>query len=308
MTHPLEIIDGLFFIQRGYLNGNHFVYRSREPVLIDTGYLTHFEATERTIRELGVNPAQVKQIINTHTHCDHMGGNRIIQGQSGCGIALHHIGKHLVEKHDDWATWYRYFNQEAEFFECTHGLEDGEAISIGPHVFEVLYTPGHASDQIVLYNEENQVLLSSDALWERDIAVLNIRVEGSTAPFRWLESLERLQGLQVKEVYPGHGPPFEDFEGALARSRKRLQSYLEHAPRIGADLLKKIFVYTLLMKPGLPEASFMDYLMSTHWFPETVDLYFEKGYNLLYRETLGLLLERDIVIQDQGRLYAQVPA
>ncbi len=33
----IEILDDLFFIERGYLNCNHFVYRSPAPVLIDSG-------------------------------------------------------------------------------------------------------------------------------------------------------------------------------------------------------------------------------------------------------------------------------
>jgi len=38
-THVIEIMKDLFFVERGYLNGNHFVYRGTKPVLIDTGYL-----------------------------------------------------------------------------------------------------------------------------------------------------------------------------------------------------------------------------------------------------------------------------
>ena len=38
----LEITDDLFFIERGYLNGNHFVFRSKDPILIDTGYISDF--------------------------------------------------------------------------------------------------------------------------------------------------------------------------------------------------------------------------------------------------------------------------
>ena len=36
--NAIEIMKNLFFIERGYLNANHFVYRSEKPVLIDTGY------------------------------------------------------------------------------------------------------------------------------------------------------------------------------------------------------------------------------------------------------------------------------
>ena len=49
-----EILKDLFFIERGFLNGNHFVYQSKAPVLIDTGYISGFDETEKSITELGV--------------------------------------------------------------------------------------------------------------------------------------------------------------------------------------------------------------------------------------------------------------
>jgi hydroxyacylglutathione hydrolase len=158
----IEIIDDLFFVERGYLSGNHFVFRSESPVLIDTGYISHFNETERLIFGLGVNLNDVSLIINTHTHCDHIGGNRIIQQRSGCDIALHKVGKHFIDTKDDWSTWWRYYNQEAEFFKCTKSLEDGDIVSLGPHKLQVIYTPGHASDGIVLYSSNEKFIISSD--------------------------------------------------------------------------------------------------------------------------------------------------
>jgi len=43
----VEMMKDLFFIERGYLNSNHFVYRSEQPVLVDTGYISDFAVTER---------------------------------------------------------------------------------------------------------------------------------------------------------------------------------------------------------------------------------------------------------------------
>jgi len=296
----------LFFVQRGYLNGNHFAYRSVEPVLIDTAYASHFSVTERILTDLGIDLSRTRLIVNTHCHCDHIGGNRAIQERSQCAIALHEIGKHFIETRNDWATWWKYFGQEADFFNCSIGLHDGDRLAIGPHVFDVIYTPGHASDGIVLYNSRSKVLLSSDTLWEHDMAVMNIRVEGSAACFRMLESLRRLEPLDVEIVYPGHGKPFADMSQAIARTRKRLESFIGDGKRVGNDLLKKIVIYTLMMKEEVDETSFLQILMKTHWFRETVDLYFDGDYPGKYDSIMKGLLGRGIVKSRQSMLFTTV--
>ncbi len=129
---PIEIMNDLFFIERGYLNGNHFVYRSKDPVLIDTGYISDFDLTAESIKSLGVSISDVRLIITTHCHSDHVGGNKIIQERSGCDIALHRFGKHFMDTKDDWATWWKYFGQDADFFDPTKALEDGDGETAEP--------------------------------------------------------------------------------------------------------------------------------------------------------------------------------
>jgi len=301
-----EILEDFFFVERGYLNGNHFVYRSASPVLIDTGYVADFADTKKAITGLGVRLSDVSLIVNTHTHCDHIGGNAAIQQQSGCDIALHRIGKHFTDTRDDWSTWWRYYNQEARFFQCTRSLEDGDVVSIGPHDFHVFHTPGHASDGIVLYDRREKILLSSDTLWENDVAVMTLRVEGSGALFQMQDSLEKIASLDVKRVYPGHGTPFENAPKAIEKSRKKIEAYLKDRTLIGRDLLKKILMYTLLMKKGMKEKDVFPYLMDTIWFPETVDFYFNADYKGIYSEIMSGLLQRGVVRRDQGTLFPEV--
>ncbi len=230
-----EILPDFFFIERGYLNGNHFAWRGERPVLVDTAYLPHVDATLEILAGIGVDPARTAQILTTHCHCDHVGGHRRIQALSGCGIALHPLGRHFIESRDDWSTWWRYYDQPAEFFDCTRSLEDGETVEVGPYRFTVLHTPGHSADGLVLYCAAEKVLLSSDALWEKDVPVVTVRVEGSRALFDAIRSLERIASLEVHRVYPGHGPGFEDVPAAVARSRERLQRYLQQPQELGRD-------------------------------------------------------------------------
>jgi len=304
--YPTEIIDNLFFIERGYLSGNHFVYRSMSPILIDTGYISQITESERLLSEMGVNLTDVSLIINTHTHCDHIGGNSLIQRKSGCDIALHKVGKHFIDTKDDWSTWWRYYNQEAKFFNCTKTLEDGDTVAIGPHRFQIIYTPGHASDGIVLYNSDEKFIISSDTLWENDMAVMTLRIEGSTALFRMQESLQKIERLDIKTVYPGHGKPFTDFREAISRCKLKIKKCMQNREVIGNDLLKKIIVYTLLMKVSVNENDFLPYLMGTYWFKETIDLYFNGEYGMKYRETMDTLLKRGVVKREKGSLFTTV--
>lgn len=304
----IEILEDLFFIQRGYLNANHFVSRSPRPVLIDTGYKGDLEETSQSIEALGVDLADISLIINTHTHCDHIGGNLAVQKRSGCEVALHPIGRHFIDTRDDWSTWWRYFGQDADFFDCTRSLADGEVIRIGRHRFTVIYTPGHAADGIVLYHERERLLFSSDTLWENDLAVMTERVEGSAAVFRMLASLDRIAALDVRRVYPGHGPPFDDFSGAIHRARRRLNGYLQDRRRIGQDLLKKIIVYTLLMRKSVAVDRFYPLLMQTHWYPETIDRYFQGACQAKYDEIIDAFVRRDVIRCRQNRYLTTVPS
>jgi hydroxyacylglutathione hydrolase len=301
-----EILKDLFFIERGYLNSNHFVYRSKSPVLIDTGYIADFNETAGVINDLGISLSDVTLIINTHTHCDHIGGNKAIQEASGCDIALHKVGKYFIDSRDDWSTWWRYYSQEADFFNCTQSLEDGQMIIVGPYEFQVIYTPGHASDGIVLYNRKEKILISSDTLWENDMAVITIRVEGSRALFDMQESLEKIESLDVKMVYPGHGRPFSNIKEAISKSEEKLEGYFHHPEEIGDDLIKKIMIYTLLMKRAIGENALFPYLMGTYWFKETIDLYFNGEYELKYNEIIRTFNKRGIIRRKNGNLFTIV--
>ena len=292
---PVEFLENLYFVERGFLNANHFIYAGNEPELIDTGYIGGIAETIQTMEQCGVSPGNIQRIVTTHCHCDHIGGHRYIQEQSGCRIVLHPVGKHFIDHRDDWSTWWRYYGQEAEFFNATDTIEDDSRLVIGPHEFRVFHTPGHAADMVVLYHPGEKLLLSSDALWENDMGVITQRVEGSAAVINSLASVSRLADLDVRRVYPGHGAAFSDFTGAVERTRDRLQRYLQSPTRVGQDVLKKIMVYTLLMHGSVSRPVFFDMLMATHWFPETVTLYFGGRFREKYDEVLEGLMESGAV-------------
>ncbi|MDZ4163868.1 MAG: MBL fold metallo-hydrolase [Smithellaceae bacterium] len=301
-----EISNNLFFIERGWLNANHFVFNGKKKILIDTGYITDFEETKRWIETTGVDLRSVDLIVSTHSHCDHIGGNNKIQEISKCQIAIHRIDKQLIDAKDDWSTWYRFYDQEAEFFPVDIALEEGEHISLDGLKLEVIHTPGHARGGISFYCPEERFLISSDALWDGDIGVLNTIVEGKEAPILAMASLEKISPLDIRVIYPGHGGIITDPKGTIKKCKKRLEDFIKDPLKLGKDHLKKILIWTLLMKRGHSVSDFFDYLMTTHWFRAVVDLYFEGRYQEKFDELIEEFLRRNTVYIKDGYYHTSI--
>ncbi len=297
-----QITENFYFIERGYLNSNQFLFRGERPVLIDTGYITHLDHTRALVSALGVDPRNVALILTTHCHCDHVGGNRFFQEQSGCEVALHPLGKRWMDSHDDWNPWWRYFDQQAVFFDATRGIEDGEKIAIGKREWEAIYAPGHARDLIVLYNRDDRVLISSDALMENDTPPLVPAVEGEDCLENALYSLEKIEELDVRLVFPGHGSPFEDVKTALARARKCIERYREKPEEMGREIIKKAIIFQLLIRGRASEQSFSSLITGSPWYRDLCERYLGGEREAVYQEIMGDFLGRGIVFRKNGML------
>ncbi|HUW65656.1 MAG TPA: MBL fold metallo-hydrolase [Spirochaetia bacterium] len=302
------IADNFYFVERGWLNANHFVFNGRHKVLIDTGYKAHLAQTLGLIQQTGMAPHSVGTIISTHSHSDHIGGNRFIQDLSGCEIAMHPIDRHFIETQDDHHTWWSYYDQQADFFPVHRSLEDGETVELDGLGLEVLHVPGHAAGQIALYCPKFRFLIAADAVWQGDFGVLTPVVEGATAPFLQQRSLERLAALPVSVIYPGHGGVIHGARESIDRCRKRIERFLAEPAAMARDQIKKIVLYTLLMKRGYHEADFFPYLMTTLWYPQTVDLFFQGQYQGVYDDVMEELVRKNLVIRANQQLTAALKA
>ncbi|MBU0516435.1 MAG: MBL fold metallo-hydrolase, partial [Proteobacteria bacterium] len=192
------------------------------------------------------------------------------------------------------------------FFPIHGSIDEGDEIRFGDFRWIVFYTPGHGAGMICLYEPDRKWLISADALWESDVGVMTPRVEGMDVAWRALDSVAKLAGLQVELVLPGHGKPFTDFQGAIRRVAERLRGFRDDPPKMGRDQIKKILVYAVMMKDGLPEKGLLDYLMSVPWYPDTVDLFFDSTYEATLNEVLSELSERGILYVEHGQYRTTV--
>lgn len=136
---------------------------------------------------------------------------------------------------------------------------------------------------------------------------MNLAVEGSRALFDMAASIEKIAGLPVDTVYPGHGPPFSDFAGAVDRSRRRIERFLSDPEAVGADVVKKIMIYTLLMHRQIPKETFFELISSAPWFDLTAERYFGGDSPAVFERFFAELSQRGLIVEGTGGLTTPVP-
>jgi glyoxylase-like metal-dependent hydrolase (beta-lactamase superfamily II) len=243
--HDHPALAGLVVLERGWLSSNNVLVPAAGDddgaTLIDTGHVTHAEQTLALVRH-ALRGAPLAAIVNTHLHSDHCGGNATLVAALGARIRIPPGQAEAVRRWDDEALSYAPTGQLCDRFEADATIAPGDVVEAGGRRFEVLAAPGHDPDSVMLFDPRAGLLISADALWENGFGVVFPEMDGEPGFGDVGAVLDRIERLNVGLVVPGHGSPFTDVDGALARARARLASFVadpaKHA-RHGAKVLLK---------------------------------------------------------------------
>jgi len=148
-----------------------------------------------------------------------------------------------------------------------HGtLHPGDVLEAGGRRFEVLHAPGHDPDSVMLFDAARGLLISADALWEHGFGVVFPEMDGEPGFDDVGAVLDAIEALPVKLVVPGHGEPFTDVAGALARARSRLSSFRAEPARHAKHGVKVLIKYHLMEVREQGEEALMRWAAATPLF------------------------------------------
>ena len=176
--------------------------------LIDAGTGMNFETVTRNMGKFGLKPSDIKLLINTHCHFDHIGGDRDFIKAAGCEVAIHELEADLLRKGDQIITLAGglFGRRRLEPTEVVRELHEGDWIDLGEFRLQVLHTPGHTSGSISLFEPKQRLLFAGDTIFSDGIG----RVDLPTGDAEALHtSITRLAELKARKMYPGHGPTVE---------------------------------------------------------------------------------------------------
>ncbi|MBN2599035.1 MAG: MBL fold metallo-hydrolase [Candidatus Thermoplasmatota archaeon] len=187
-------------------DSNVYVIRGKIPTIIDTGTGFYSRMILETIGTILPLP-QVKQIVLTHEHYDHVGGVLdFVQATKGTARILAH--KDIVLKlMEGKSTFAEMLGGVMPRIEVDVPLSDEMHITMGDETVQVLLTPGHSIGSLCLYDKEQGVLFSGDTVFAYGGFG---RYDFPGGDFQLLlHSIERLATLSITKLYPGHGPAIE---------------------------------------------------------------------------------------------------
>jgi len=186
--------------------------------LIDTGIAKKRAQLEKELQEAGCQPGDLKFIIITHGHLDHVGNTAYLRDKYGAKTAMHEGDYGMVESGDMFVDtrggvliglvgflMKTLGLSDYEKFTPDTYLEDGQDLSAHGLNATIIHVPGHSKGSIGVLTADGD-LFCGDLLVNMGKPAKNTLIDDSA---ELDASVERMKTLEIKTVYPEHGKPFQ---------------------------------------------------------------------------------------------------
>jgi len=218
-------------------------------LVVDTGMNRKecIEPMQAALKELNVNLDKTDLFI-THLHSDHLGlagtlatdKSRIYFSQleaSSFGseneakwqdqiafFVAHGFTDEEARKALSSHPGYKYSSKKQLKFTC---LKEGDQLEIGDYLFKVIETPGHSPCHECLYEASKKILLSGDHILLDITPNITHWSELKNSLKQYLASLDKVYGLDVSLVLPGHRSLWKDHRARIRELREHHKARLE---------------------------------------------------------------------------------
>lgn len=189
------------------VSSNIFLIQSGVTLMIDAGSGMNFEHIGKKLEDFGISFDDIDVLVNTHCHFDHTGGDYEIVDSTDCVIMASEITGEALSSGNEDLILAGMMQGDLEPLEVSRTLQEGDKLEIGDKSLSILSTPGHTKGSISLYEPDDKLLFSGDAVFKGGIG----RMDLPTASRKdMVNTLKKLKQIEIEKLYPGHGPIAEE--------------------------------------------------------------------------------------------------
>ena len=172
----------------------YLVRGSSRTIMIDIGLSSNFPHLLECLAHVDCAPDKIDMLILSHEHLDHIGAAYHFGGRTI--IAAHRLAANKIMLRDDFSMLRKMFNEPNVPINVDIWLEEGNLIDLGNFRLNVMYTPGHTSACISLFDQDQGLLFAADTLMPGGVMG---GVFGSGSISDYIQSLERLKGSELQD-------------------------------------------------------------------------------------------------------------
>lgn len=262
---PISLPKEIKVFERGWLSANNILLDDgNTSFLIDSGYFIHAKQTSLLVKKALGDNRVLDHLVNTHLHSDHCGANAFLKSCfPELKISIPPGQANSVALWDKEMLGYEATGQICKSFGFDGIVRAGDAIKIGKQIWHVHAAAGHDPHSIVLFEEENGILISADALWENGFGVVFPELEGINAFSEVENTLELIKKLSPKIVIPGHGPVFNYSNKHIEIAIKRLNDFVKNPEKHAKYAAKVLIKFKLIEYQSASIKNLMAWAKST---------------------------------------------
>lgn len=183
----------------GHITNCYLVYdENNDGIVIDPGY-----EADKIINEIRNKKCNVKYIVITHAHADHMGALKKVQEYTNAKVLVHIKDlEALLDKQENYAEMLNVEKQNISE-DVVKTVKDEDLIIAGNLKFEVIHTPGHTAGCICLLEKNGNKLFTGDTIFKDSYGRCDLYSGDFEA---MVESLRKVFArFEDIMIYPGHG-------------------------------------------------------------------------------------------------------